>query len=66
MRFYDMPVEEQIKGRKMIANIIGQKEDWVKPEMSLSKKIKARADWDKLFEKLAKVYAEHGDKALAM
>ena len=66
MRFYDMPVEEQVKGRQMIRNIIGNKEDWVKPDMSLSKKIKARADYDKLFDKLAKVYAEHGDKALAM
>ena len=66
MRFYDMAIEEQVKGRQMIRNIIGNKEDWVKPDMSLSKKIKARADYDKLFDKLAKVYAEHGDKALAM
>ena len=66
MRFYDMTLEEQNKGRQMIENIIGSQGDWIKPDMDCSKRIKARASYDKLFDKLAKVYAEHGDKALAM
>ena len=66
MGFYDMTIEEQNRGRQMIANIIGKKNDWVKPDMNLEKRIAARAEYDRLFDKLAKIYAKYGDKALAM
>lgn len=66
MTIYDLPNEKRIEITKKIQNIIGTKNEWVTDNMDLSKRIKARSDYDKLFEKLAKVWVKYGDKALAM
>lgn len=66
MGFYDMTIDEQNKGRRMISNIIGKKEEWITDGMDLTTRIQRRAEYDKLFDKLAKIYAKHGDKVLTM
>ncbi len=66
MTIYDLPNEERIRITRMIEKIIGTKKDAVNDKMSRSERITAYANYDKLFDKLAKVWVEHGDKALAM
>lgn len=66
MSFYDLPIEEQNEARKRIQMIIGKKEDAIHEGMSRDQRIKARFDYDKMFEKMAKVYVKHGERALAM
>lgn len=66
MTFYQLPVEEQTRVREMIQKIIGRKEDQITEDMSRDTRIKVRFAYDKLFEKLAKVWANYGDKALAL
>lgn len=66
MTIYDLPKEERMRVTEMIRKIIGKREDSIKEGMSNSERIKARFEYDKLFEKLAKVWVNHGDRALAM
>lgn len=66
MTIYDLPNEERMRVTEMIRKIIGRKEDSIKEGMTNSERIKARFEYDKLFEKLAKIWVNHGDKALAM
>ena len=66
MTFYELPIEEQTKGREMIYKIIGKKADCVEGLNSNSDRIKARFEYDKLFDKLARIYANNGAKALSM
>lgn len=58
--------EERAELRKKIENIIGRKEDCVNDNMDRSDRITARTNYDKLYEKLTKIWLEHGDRALAM
>ena len=66
MTIYDLKNEERIELTKKIRGIIGNKDSWVHEGMDTSQRIKARFDYDKLFEKLSKVWLQYGDKALAM
>lgn len=66
MTIYDLPNEERIRVTRMIQKIIGTKKDAVTQDMTGSERITAYANYDKLFDKLAKVWVAHGDKALSM
>ncbi len=65
MTFAELTKEERIQVREMIQKMIGTKEDAVNERMGLSDRIKARANYDKMFDKLAKIWIKYGDKALA-
>lgn len=60
-------VEQRKELRERIEKIIGTKE-WAKECAgdNLSDRINAASKWDKAYEGLAKVFLEHGEKALAM
>ncbi len=58
--------EERIEMRKRVEGIIGTKEQAKSFAKTLSDKIDAGAKWQKQFEKLSKIFFEHGEKALAM
>lgn len=66
MTFSELTVEERINLNKKIEIIIGTKESWVHEGMDTSQRIEARFAYDKLKEKLQKVFLKYGDKALAM
>ena len=66
MTIYDLPIEERIRVTRMIQKIIGTKEDAVKDITGTGARIQAYSNYDKLFEKLAKVWVKNGDKALSM
>jgi len=66
MTIYDLPNEERIRVTRMIQKIIGTKEEAVKGVSGTGARIQAYSNYDKLFEKLAKVWVNHGDEALAM
>lgn len=66
MTLYDLDIEKRLEITGRIQMIIGKKEDWITPNMDTGDRIKARMDYDKLFEKLAKIWVKYGDKALAM
>lgn len=66
MTYAELPIEERINLNKKIEIIIGTKDSWVRENMDTSERIKARFAYDKLKEKLQKVFLMYGDKALAM
>ena len=66
MTIYDLPNDKRIEASRRIQKIIGTKESWITDNMDLSKRIEMRTRYDRLFEKLGKIYAEHGEKALAL
>lgn len=59
-------VEERIEMRKRVEAIIGTEEQAKATARDLSERIQKGFQYKKQFEKLAKVFWEHGDKALAM
>lgn len=65
MTYYNLQGEERARVAEMIYNIIGKREDQITADMSRDDRIKTRFEYDKLFDKLAKVWAKYGDKALA-
>lgn len=66
MTLYDLPNDKRLEATRRIRMIIGTKDSWLREDMSLTEKIRTRESYDKLFEKLGKIYATYGDKALAM
>ncbi len=66
MTFAELTIEERIKVTEMIQKIIGKKEDAITEKMTRSDRIKARENYNKLFDKLTKVWMKGGDKALAL
>ena len=66
MTFAEMSKEDRVRVTEMIQKIIGKSGDCVKEGMSLSERITARDNYRKLFDRLTKVWAKYGDKALAM
>ena len=66
MTIYDLPNDERIRVTKMIQKIIGTKEDAVDGINGTGARIQAYSNYDKLFDKLAKVWVKNGDKALSM
>lgn len=58
--------EERKAMKERIEAIIGTKEQAAAQAKDLSARITARSKWDKQYEKLAMVFFEHGEKALAM
>ena len=66
MTFAELPREERTEIRERIEAIIGKKDDCVKDGMDISQRIKARSQYDKTFERMAKVYIKHGAKALSL
>lgn len=66
MKFYEMRADERAKVLEMIENIIGEKEEWITENMDRTERIQTRARYDRLMEKLIKIYEKSGNKALAM
>lgn len=66
MTFTELSIEERVRVTEMIQKIIGKKEDAITEKMSCSDRIKARDSYNKLFDKLTKVWMKGGDKALAL
>lgn len=66
MTLYDLPNEQRLEATRRIEAIIGTKKSWIRDDMDLSTRIETRTRYNRLFEKLGKIYAEHGEKALAM
>ena len=58
--------EQRMELRARIEKIIGTKEQAKALTNSLSERINAATKWDREYEKLAKVFLEHGEKALAL
>ena len=58
--------EQRQEVRERIEKIIGTKEQAKAMATSLSERIQNASRWDKEYEKLAKVFLEKGDTALAM
>ena len=59
-------VEQRMEVRERVERIIGKKADAKALARSTSERIAIASKWDKQFEALAKVFFEHGEKALAM
>lgn len=66
MTFAELTIEERVKVTEMIQKIIGKKEDATTEKMTRSDRIKARENYNKLFDKLTKVWMNGGDRALAL
>lgn len=66
MKFYELPNEKRIEATRRIQAIIGTEDSWINDNMNRSTRIQTRNQYKKLFEKLGNIYAEYGDKALAM
>lgn len=58
--------EQREEVRARVVAIIGDKARATALATDLTDKIQRAADWDKAYEKLAKVFFEHGEKALAL
>ena len=58
--------EQRAEVRKRVEAIIGTKDQAIVNARDLSERIRMRAAYDRNFEKLAKIFYEHGEKALAM
>lgn len=65
MTFWELDMDTRMEVTRRIQVIIGKKEEWVKEDMDRSQRINARFEYDKLFEKMAKIWMKYGDKALA-
>lgn len=59
-------VEERRELRERIEKIIGTKAQARERGKDLSERIQNQSQWDKQYEKLAKVFLEHGAEALSM
>lgn len=66
MTIYDLDNETRMRVTEMIQKVIGTKAECVNDKMTREERIKARFNYDKLFEKLAKIWVKNGDKALSM
>ncbi len=58
--------EERVEMANRIRKIIGTKEDARALAKDRTERVKAASDYDKAFERLAKVFINNGEKALAM
>lgn len=58
--------EERVEMRKRVEAIIGTKEQAKSHGRDLSERIQYGEKWQREYEKLAKIFFEHGEKALAM
>lgn len=58
--------EQRQEVRERVIKIIGTPEQATACTNDLAARINRRNQWNKEFEKLSKVYLEHGEKALAM
>jgi hypothetical protein len=65
MTFAELTREERQEITQRIQAIIGKKEESIREGMSISERVKARSDYDKQFDKLAKIYVQYGAEALA-
>lgn len=59
-------VEERAEIRCRIEKIIGTKDHAMRIARDLTERIQNASRWEKEYEKLAKVFLENGEKALAM
>lgn len=66
MTFAELSREDRIRVTEMIQKVIGKREDCITEKMNTSDRIKSKFNYDKLFDKLTKVWLKYGDKALAM
>lgn len=66
MTIYDLTIEQRQDLRKRIEKIIGTREWERERATNLTDRINNVQRWDKAYEKLQKVFLEHGEKALAM
>ena len=58
--------EQRKEVRARVEKIIGKKELAVLGATDLTEKIRMAQKWEKAYEQLAKVFLEHGEKALAL
>lgn len=61
-----MTIEQRANLRNRIEKIIGTRKHEIERATSLTERINNAQRWDKEYEKLQKVFEEHGEKALAM
>lgn len=66
MKFYELEMEERVRVTEMIQKIIGTRDECTDGCKNRTERIKARFEYEKLFEKLANLWTEKGDKALAL